>query len=66
MGLAELLVNLPDVAAVVGDPQVDVSEITADSRQVIPGVCFVAYQGMGVDGHRFILDAIARGRGHHR
>ena len=61
MRLAELLVNLPDVAAVVGDPQVDVSEITADSRQVIPGVCFVAYQGMGVDGHRFILDAIARG-----
>ena len=61
MRLAELLVNLPDVAAVVGDPQVDVSQITADSRQVIPGACFVAYQGLGVDGHRFIPDAIARG-----
>ena len=53
--------NLPDVAAVVGDPQVDVSQITADSRQVIPGACFVAYQGLGDDGHRFIPDAIARG-----
>ena len=61
MRLAELLVNLPDVAAVVGDPQVDVTQITADSRQVIPGACFVAYQGLGVDGHRFIPDAIARG-----
>ena len=36
-------------------------QITADSRQVIPGACFVAYQGLGVDGHRFIPDAIARG-----
>ena len=61
MRLAELLVNLPDVAAAVGDPQVDVTQITADSRQVIPGACFVAYQGLGVDGHRFIPDAIARG-----
>jgi len=61
MRLAELLVNLPDVAAVAGDPQVDLSQITADSRQVIPGACFVAYRGLGVDGHRFIPDAIARG-----
>ena len=61
MRLVELLVNLPDVAAVTGDPQVDVTQITADSRQVIPGACFVAYQGLGVDGHRFIPDAIARG-----
>ena len=61
MRLAELLVNLPDVVAVAGDPQVAVSQITADSRQVIPGACFVAYQGLGVDGHRFIPDAIARG-----
>jgi UDP-N-acetylmuramoyl-L-alanyl-D-glutamate--2,6-diaminopimelate ligase len=61
MRLAELLVNLSDLAAVAGDPQVDVTQITADSRQVIPGACFVAYQGLGVDGHRFIPDAIARG-----
>jgi UDP-N-acetylmuramoyl-L-alanyl-D-glutamate--2,6-diaminopimelate ligase len=61
MRLAELLVNLPDVVALVGDPQVDVSQIIADSRQVIPGACFVAYQGLGADGHRFIPDAIARG-----
>ena len=29
MRLAELLVNLPDVAAVAGDLQVDLSQITA-------------------------------------
>ena len=62
MRLAELLVNLPDIAAVAGDPQIEVTQVTADSRQVIPGSrVFVAYQGLGVDGHRFIPDAIARG-----
>jgi len=61
MHLVELLIDLPDVAAVAGDPQVNVTQITADSRQVIPGACFVAYRGLGVDGHRFIPDAIARG-----
>jgi UDP-N-acetylmuramoyl-L-alanyl-D-glutamate--2,6-diaminopimelate ligase len=61
MRLVELLVDLPDVVAVVGDPQVDIRQITADSRQVIPGACFVAYQGLGDDGHLFIPDAIARG-----
>jgi UDP-N-acetylmuramoyl-L-alanyl-D-glutamate--2,6-diaminopimelate ligase len=61
MRLAELLANLPDVAAVAGDLQVAITAIVADSRQVIPGACFVAYRGLGVDGHRFIPDAIARG-----
>ena len=61
MRLPNSVVNLPDIAAVAGDPQIDVTQITADSRQVIPGACFVAYQGLGVDGHRFIPDAIARG-----
>ena len=61
MRLAQLLVDLSDVAAVTGDPQVTITTITADSRQVIPGACFVAYRGLGVDGHRFIPAAIAAG-----
>ncbi|PKO23052.1 MAG: UDP-N-acetylmuramoyl-L-alanyl-D-glutamate--2,6-diaminopimelate ligase [Chloroflexi bacterium HGW-Chloroflexi-1] len=52
---------MPDVRAHVGDPDVTITRITADSRQVIPGALFVAYRGVGVDGHHFIPDALARG-----
>ncbi len=61
MHLAELLANLPAIVAVVGDLQVAITHITSDSRQVTPGALFVAYRGVGDDGHRFIRDAIARG-----
>ncbi|MBI5029159.1 MAG: UDP-N-acetylmuramoyl-L-alanyl-D-glutamate--2,6-diaminopimelate ligase [Chloroflexi bacterium] len=40
---------------------VDITQITADSRQVTPGALFVAYPGVSVDGTRFISDAIQRG-----
>lgn len=40
---------------------VDITLITSDSRQVIPGALFVAYPGVNVDGARFFPDAIARG-----
>jgi UDP-N-acetylmuramoyl-L-alanyl-D-glutamate--2,6-diaminopimelate ligase len=61
MRLAQLLADLPDVLAVAGDLQVAVTHITSDSRQVTPGALFVAYRGIGVDGHRFIPDALQRG-----
>lgn len=35
--------------------------VTADSRQVRPGWCFVAIRGVNQDGHAFIADAIHRG-----
>jgi len=35
--------------------------ITADSRQVQPGMLFVAFRGVAVDSHGFIPDAIRRG-----
>jgi UDP-N-acetylmuramoyl-L-alanyl-D-glutamate--2,6-diaminopimelate ligase len=44
-----------------GDLDVPVSGITLDSRQVSPGLLFVAVRGMKMDGNRFIPDAIARG-----
>ncbi len=37
------------------------SDITADSRKVIPGAVFVAVPGFSIDGHDFIGDAIAKG-----
>ena len=35
--------------------------LTADSRDVTPGMLFVAVQGMTVDGHAFISDAVKKG-----
>lgn len=41
--------------------QLEITKITSDSRQTDPGTLFVAYQGVEVDGHRFITNAIERG-----
>src|SRR5512135_1635343 len=60
MKLSQLVAALPSLDTPPhSDP--DITLITADSRQVIPGALFVAYPGVAVDGHRFIPDAIERG-----
>ncbi|MDP9300130.1 MAG: Mur ligase domain-containing protein, partial [Actinomycetota bacterium] len=56
---------LASVAAAVegeltGD-DLDISSVTTDSRQAGPGSLFVALEGERTDGHRFVLDAVARG-----
>jgi len=61
MELARLVNSLPETLFRSGAINVPISLITADSRRVIPGALFVAYRGLGVDGHRFIGDALARG-----
>ena len=67
MELARLLLSLPNLIAATGTDRVQISHITADSRQVSPGALFVAYRGVGVDGHRYIGDAArTRGRGNRR
>lgn len=60
MKLAELVAALPRVES-RGDGNPDITLVTSDSRQVIPGALFVAYPGVAVDGHRFIDDAVRRG-----
>jgi len=42
-------------------PYVPVHEIAFDSRLVQPGDVFVALEGVSMDGHRFIADAIQKG-----
>ena len=42
-------------------PELQISTITCDSRQVRPGALFVAYPGVSVDGHRYIPQALAAG-----
>jgi len=39
----------------------EISAITADSRQVGPGSLFIAVPGQAVDGHNFVDEAIGRG-----
>jgi UDP-N-acetylmuramoyl-L-alanyl-D-glutamate--2,6-diaminopimelate ligase len=68
MKLSQLLAGLPEYVW-LSDPtgktkvasQIDITKITSDSRQVGPGVLFVAYRGVSLDGHRFIANAIANG-----
>ncbi len=59
--LATLLQALPGCAVSAPLPSVEITQVTADSRQVQPGALFVAVQGGAVDGHRFIADAVQRG-----
>ena len=61
MQLAQLLAGVPNVTAVTGSIVTPVTKIVFDSRQVTPGALFVAYRGIGLDGHRFIPEALALG-----
>jgi UDP-N-acetylmuramoyl-L-alanyl-D-glutamate--2,6-diaminopimelate ligase len=44
-----------------GTPTLRITGVTQDSRQIGPGMLFVAIQGAQQDGRRFIPDALARG-----
>jgi UDP-N-acetylmuramoyl-L-alanyl-D-glutamate--2,6-diaminopimelate ligase len=59
--LATLLQALPSDSASGPLRSVEITQVTADSRQVRPGALFVAVQGGAADGHRFIADAVRRG-----
>lgn len=61
MRLASLLEAVPGIVAARGNFEIEISSITSDSRQVTPGALFVAYTGVGADGHRYIGHALARG-----
>ena len=61
MRLTQLIEVLPGITSLSGDPDLEISHISSDSRQVTPGALFVAYRGVGVDGHRYVADAVRRG-----
>ncbi len=42
-------------------PDLPITHISADSRAIGPGGLFVAYRGVHVDGHRFIVQAVQAG-----
>jgi UDP-N-acetylmuramoyl-L-alanyl-D-glutamate--2,6-diaminopimelate ligase len=44
-----------------GLPDVEITRVTADSRQVIPGAIFVAIRGGTQDGHQYLPQAVING-----
>jgi UDP-N-acetylmuramoyl-L-alanyl-D-glutamate--2,6-diaminopimelate ligase len=48
-------------AVLDGDPDVEITGIAYDSRRVATGDLFVAVEGLHVDGHVYVAEAIARG-----
>ncbi len=55
------LLTASDVLAVRGDATIAVHQLAFDSRQVVPGDCFVALRGFHQDGIEFLPEAAARG-----
>lgn len=60
MNLRKLLQGL-NITASTGSLDIDVTGIVSDNREVKLGNVFVCYQGINVDSHTFISDAIQRG-----
>jgi UDP-N-acetylmuramoyl-L-alanyl-D-glutamate--2,6-diaminopimelate ligase len=59
--LLRTLVNALPAADVAGPLDIDVASIQQDGRQVRPGDLFLAYQGVAVDLHRFVPQAVENG-----
>ena len=60
MNLRQLLQGL-DITASTGSLDMDVTGIVSDNREVKLGNVFVCYQGISIDSHIFIADAVQRG-----
>lgn len=63
MQLSQIIASIPHVAAKIkgSGRNIDVSGLTADSREVRPGFLFAALPGTAVDGSKFIPAAIEKG-----
>jgi UDP-N-acetylmuramoyl-L-alanyl-D-glutamate--2,6-diaminopimelate ligase len=59
MKLCDLLESAGLISGETSD--VDIATVTADSREVTPGSCYVAVCGVSVDGHAFIDAAVESG-----
>ncbi|MBQ9555522.1 MAG: UDP-N-acetylmuramoyl-L-alanyl-D-glutamate--2,6-diaminopimelate ligase [Muribaculaceae bacterium] len=58
--ISQLLTSIKPLQ-VVGDTDIDITDLVNDSRQARQGVMFVAVKGVAVDSHRFIDDVVAAG-----
>ena len=60
MQLIDLLKDIKPIA-LIGNTEIDISEIIFDSRKVSKGCLFVAQKGTQTDGHQYIQKAIEMG-----
>jgi UDP-N-acetylmuramoyl-L-alanyl-D-glutamate--2,6-diaminopimelate ligase len=60
MKLAELVTRLPG-ALISGDPQLEITAVTHDSRRSGPGSLFVGIRGLVTDGNDFVPAALKKG-----
>ncbi|MDE7457685.1 MAG: UDP-N-acetylmuramoyl-L-alanyl-D-glutamate--2,6-diaminopimelate ligase [Muribaculaceae bacterium] len=60
MVLSELLSAII-TEEVIGDDNIEITSLTADSRSCEAGTLFIAVRGVNVDGHDFIKSAISNG-----
>ncbi len=60
MKLQELL-NGIEIIDITGEHNVEITGVVSDHRKVKPGYAFICYEGLNVDGHRFIAGAIQNG-----
>lgn len=58
--LATLLDGI-EISEVLGPTNIEIQDVTADSRQAKPGTLFVAVRGTNVDGHKYIDAAVKAG-----
>ena len=60
MKLKDIIQNC-GVISVQGDPDLEITSLTNDSRRVQPGSLFIAVNGCGNDGRQYIANAIEAG-----
>lgn len=60
MRLNDIIQNLGEVQ-IQGNTDIEISAITSDSRQVVPGSLFIAVKGAQADGHRYIAQSLEKG-----
>lgn len=60
-GRSASLADLLDAIGMVPQADCDITGVTSDSREVSPGMLFVAVPGVAVDGHKYIPQAVAAG-----
>ena len=60
MKLKEILVNC-NLLEIIGEKDIDILDISFDSRKVSQGTLFFAVKGTQVDGHDYIDAALAAG-----
>ena len=60
MRLKNLIKSLPQLE-VIGSREIEITNVTSNSRLVVPGSLFIAKRGSAFDGNKFVPEAIASG-----